>query len=83
VGKILFALLTAAIAWFLFKGFTKTSRTRDEDPRVKDPGRKDKAVEHMVKCGICGVYMPESESTHSDGRISCRDPKTCAHRRTP
>jgi hypothetical protein len=83
VGKLLFALLTAVIAWFLFKGFTKAPRTPDEDARVKDRGRKDNAVEHMVKCGICGVFMPESESAASDGRVSCRDPKTCAHRHTP
>jgi hypothetical protein len=84
VGKILFALLTAVIAWFLFKGLSKKSRSDSRDSRV-DKDKPDKnagknAVEHMVKCSVCGVFMPESESTNIDGKISCRDPKTCAHR---
>jgi hypothetical protein len=84
VGKILFALLTAVIAWFLFKGLSKKSRGDASDSRVEkdrlDKSTAKNAVEHMVKCGVCGVFMPESESTKIDGKISCRDPKTCAHR---
>jgi hypothetical protein len=80
VGKILFALLTAVIAWFLFKGLSKKSRGDASDSRVEKDGSAKNAVEHMVKCGVCGVFMPESESTKIDGKISCRDPKTCAHR---
>jgi hypothetical protein len=81
LGKILFALLTAVIAWFLFKGLSKQPRRTESDTRVKEKARAGKAVEHMVKCGVCGVFMPESESATIDGNIACRDPQSCAHRR--
>ncbi len=86
MGKILFALLTAVIAWVLFKGFTKTAPKGDDKkivrgssapPHPVDP----QASERMVKCAVCGVHMPESESALIAGKISCREPAQCAHRR--
>jgi hypothetical protein len=92
VGKIIFALLTAAIAWVLFKGLSKGLKK----PPRSDAGRRDaarsghdkaknlNAPERMVKCVRCGVFMPETESVivdGVDGQISCRDPNTCAHGR--
>jgi hypothetical protein len=102
VGKILFALLTAAIAWILFKGFTKNTAKDDAKKVVSrgntssnpstnsrgDGGSGDgdgdsdtQALERMVKCSVCGVHMPESESISSQGETSCREPSHCAHRR--
>ena len=90
MGKIIFALLTVAIAWILFKGLSKKSsggeqRARAANPKnseEKDTERKDlSAPEQMVKCVRCGVFMPEAESLVVDGRVSCRDPQACAHGR--
>jgi hypothetical protein len=90
VGKILFALLTAVIAWVLFKGFTKTATKGDDkkivrgsSPPPSPPPRPadSQALERMVKCAVCGVHMPESESALVAGKISCREPTQCAHRR--
>jgi hypothetical protein len=89
VGKVIFALLTALIAWFLFKGFTKGlgkgSPRADADrapdaPRASE-GEPRQLPEKMVKCATCGVFMPESESLVVDGKVGCKDPALCAHRR--
>lgn len=80
MGKILFVLLTAAIGWFLFKGFTK-KMPPPQDPSAADPGKGTaNTPERMVQCALCGVHMPESDSLTSEGRVSCREPARCAHR---
>jgi hypothetical protein len=85
VGKIIFALLTAAIAWVLFKGLTKKSSgevsRRDVPKPSADKAKNLNAPERMVKCVRCGVFMPETESVIVEGQISCRDPQACAHGR--
>jgi hypothetical protein len=81
VGKVIFALLTALIAWILFKGFTKkVSRTDEASEKPKSATDTPKLTERMVKCATCGVFMPESESVLMDGIVSCKDPAHCAHR---
>jgi hypothetical protein len=93
VGKIIFALLTAAIAWVLFKGLSKRpmkrppsdASRRDAAKSGDDKAKNLNAPERMVKCVRCGVFMPETESVIVDGvegQISCRDPQVCAHGRT-
>jgi len=70
VGKIIFVLLTAAIAWVLFKGLSKgltkrspSSESRRDAATSGDGKAKNlNAPERMVKCARCGVFMPETES---------------------
>ncbi len=85
MGKIIFALLTAAIAWVLFKGLTKKSSDdasrRDVPKPDGDKAKNLRAPERMVKCVRCGVFMPETESVTVEGQISCREPQVCAHGR--
>lgn len=82
MGKVIFALLTALIAWILFKGFTKKVSRSDEPGVGREPSTDTpKLAERMVKCATCGVFMPESESVMTDGVIGCKDPAHCAHRR--
>jgi hypothetical protein len=85
VGKIIFALLTAAIAWVLFKGLTKKppsdASRRDAAKSGDDKAKNLNAPERMVKCVRCGVFMPETESAIIDGQIGCRDPQACVHGR--
>ena len=74
MGKIVFLLIIAVVAWVLFKGLGK----KPAPPSVRD-GQAN-GVESMVKCGRCGVLMPESESMMLDGHVSCHDPAHCLHR---
>ncbi len=87
MGKLLFMLLIAAIAWVFFKKQQRPGRTAaDKSARTGNPSpsapadRAAASVERMVACGNCGVFMPESDSVVNDGKISCRDPAHCAHR---
>lgn len=85
MGKIIFALLTVAIAWILFKGLSKKSSGGGKRADVANSENKEaknlSAPEQMVKCVRCGVFMPEAESLIVDGKVSCRDPQTCVHGR--
>ena len=79
MGKIVFLLIIAVVAWVLFKGLGK----KPAQPSVRDRQTTDREInapEKMVKCGRCGVLMPESESMMLDGDISCHDPAHCLHR---
>jgi hypothetical protein len=91
VGKIIFALIIAAIAWVLFKGLTKKPPGGSNDanagnatkarPTKSSPGTPPNlnAPERMVKCVRCGVFMPETDSLIIDGKLSCLDPNACGH----
>jgi hypothetical protein len=79
MGKIVFLLLIAAIAWVLFKGLGKKS-SNGSAPGAKSATDKTGVAESMVKCHRCGVLMPESESMMLDGNVSCHDPAHCLHR---
>lgn len=89
MGKIIFMLLTAAIAWLLFKGLSKglTKKSpadvnrRETENSESGKSKNLNAPERMVKCARCGVFMPEAESVLIDGKMSCRDPQACAHGR--
>lgn len=85
MGKVIFAVLTAFIAWVLFKGLSKTSKRTDiesrDDVSPRPTENQASLPERMVKCATCGVFMPESESTTNDGVVSCRDPQLCVHRK--
>jgi uncharacterized protein len=77
MGKLLFLLLIAAVAWAFFK-----KQQRPDRPAAGKSGEAQPAaaVERMVACASCGVHMPESDSVLKDGKIGCRDPAHCAHR---
>lgn len=77
MGKALLVLLVAIAGWVLFKGLLKgAAARRDGNQAAKPP-----AAEKMIQCQRCGVFMPESESMSVDGKISCRQPEACLHRR--
>ncbi|MEP7155056.1 MAG: PP0621 family protein [Betaproteobacteria bacterium] len=74
MGKMLVFLIAAVIGWFLFKGIFQ----KPPAPRKPDSARD--VPEKMVRCDLCGVHMPESESKLVDGKCTCRVPDNCAHR---
>ena len=86
MGKLLFVLLIAAIAWAFFKKHQGSKRSSTDKPagsgKAASPteGSAASSSERMVACGACGVFMPESDSVLTSGKIGCRDPAQCAHR---
>ena len=61
MGRLLFFLLLALIVYLAIKALTRR-------PPAKAP-RKD--AEKMVHCDQCGLYLPESEAIHAQGRHYC------------
>jgi hypothetical protein len=77
MGKVLLALLLAIAAWLLLKA---AIRKNSGSPRMD--AARDKPVERILKCGRCGLFLPESETRSLDGEIACRDPQRCPRRET-
>lgn len=81
MGKIIFMALIAALAWVFFKKrAVEQSRPKDKVATDASSSVASAAIERMVACADCGVFMPESDSVLREGKISCRDPGHCAHR---
>ena len=76
MGKIIFWLILAVLAWWLIKRPSKAPPDGSAPSAKADTKGED---ERIVKCDTCGVFMPESDSMNLDGKISCRDPQHCAH----
>lgn len=76
MGKILLFLAVAVVGWLLFKRLFK--KPNADETREAPPNRP----EQMVKCDLCGVFMPESESAQLDGKRTCRTPQRCLHRQS-
>jgi hypothetical protein len=76
MGKILLFVAAGILAWLLFKGLgKKPGGTASRDASTSGP-------EKMVKCDLCGVFMPESESAQEDGKKTCLTPRQCTHRQS-
>ncbi len=76
MGKILLFVAVGILAWLLFKGLGKKLG------KGSKPDASSTGPEKMVKCDLCGVFMPESESAQIDGQKSCLTPKQCLHRQS-
>ena len=71
MGRILFWLLIAVLAWWFVKGVMK-SRTLDEPKPSQSVTGED-----MVACSRCGVNMPRSESREEGGKYFCLNNPQC------
>jgi len=70
LGRILFWLLLAALAWWFVKGVLKS--------RLNEPKRPESLeAEDMVACARCGVNMPRSEAREDGGKFYCLTPTQC------
>lgn len=71
MGRILFWLLIAVLAWWFVKGVMKSTA-------LKEPRRSEKLeAEDMVACARCGVNMPRSEAREEDGKFVCANNPQC------
>lgn len=80
MGKILLFVAAAVLVWLLFKGLGK--KPKDNITRADSPHGGQGDPEKMVKCDICGVFMPASESAQTDDKTTCRTPQQCLHRQS-
>ena len=64
MGKYLFLLLVVLlVGYWIAKRYRKRMGTRD--------GATPRANENMVRCALCGVHLPRSESLVTRGLYYC------------
>ncbi|TNC96790.1 MAG: hypothetical protein FD121_1031 [Gallionellaceae bacterium] len=68
MSRLLFLFVVIAVVYWLLKSYRKQSPKQDVPTA---------ASEDMVRCAQCGVHLPKSEATLSDGKHFCGE----AHRR--
>jgi uncharacterized protein len=71
LAKILLVLALVIVAYLLFRGFRRDAGMQDS-AKTSNP-RAAPAPEDMVRCSVCGVHLPRSESFASRGRFFCTD----------
>jgi len=74
MGRILFWLILAFLAWWFVKGVLRVTRDRDEIAKKQSTSLKG---EDMVACARCGVNMPRSEAREEDGKFFCLNNAQC------
>jgi uncharacterized protein len=66
MSRLIFIITLVAVVYWLLKSYSK-----------KPPKKTEAEVsEDMVRCSLCGVHLPKSESILSGGDFFCSD----AHR---
>lgn len=66
MSKLILLLILGLLAYLVFKGITRASRSNRKDAPPRSP-------ERMVVCAQCGVHLPESEALESEGRNFCSE----------
>ncbi len=74
MGKIVFWIVIAFVVLFALR---MVNVAKQKARRAKDGGRP-KAVESMVQCRNCGVFLPRPDATPTDGGYRCTDPRCLA-----
>jgi len=71
LAKFLLLIALAVVAYLLVRGFRRDAGIQDSAQRSS---RRDRSVpEDMVRCTVCGVHLPRSESFTSQGKFFCSD----------
>jgi len=71
LAKFLLLIALAIVVYLFFRGFRRDASIRDS-ARTSQP-RNRSTPEDMVRCGVCGVHLPRSESFTSSGKFFCSD----------
>ena len=76
MGKFLLLLLVFAIAYWLVKAYKR--KIKDAGGRSSTPA----STEDMVRCALCGVHLPRSESLMNDRMFYCSAEHRRAHQKS-
>ena len=71
MAKFLLLIALAIFAYLLVKGLRRDAGQQGSVPPSQS--RREAAPEDMVRCAICGVHLPRSESFTSRGKFFCSD----------
>jgi uncharacterized protein len=68
MAKFLLLIAVLIVVYLVFRALRGPVRGRQPNqPGVQQPGR----TEDMVRCRVCGVHLPRSESITSRGEFFC------------
>ena len=73
MGRILFWLILAFLAWWFVKGVLRATRDRE----IGKKESQSLEAEDMVACARCGVNLPKSEARSEGAQFFCRDNPRC------
>lgn len=74
MGRILFFIGLAIVAYFLFKSWQRKQLDQEGQPAVKAKQKGNlgrKTQEEILPCQHCGAYSPMSEGVMMQGRFYC------------
>jgi len=71
MGKIIFWIVVVFVVLFALR---MVNVAKQRARRAKDSA-KPKAVESMVQCRNCGVFLPRPDAMPADGGYRCADPR--------
>jgi len=71
LAKFLLLIALVIVVYLVFRGIRRVENQQQPPPppAPRDPGKP----EDMVRCAICGVPLPRSESFISRGKFFCSD----------
>jgi uncharacterized membrane protein YebE (DUF533 family) len=72
LGKFLLLAALAGFAWYVFKNWSRGAAKPDSSPRPgpKAPAARSVEAEDMVRCTVCGTYVP-AKSARACSRNDC------------
>jgi uncharacterized protein len=72
LAKFLLLIALIIVVYLLFRGFRRVESQQQPSPPPA-PQHSATAGEDMVRCTVCGVNLPRSESFISRGKFFCSD----------
>jgi uncharacterized protein len=75
VAKFLLLIAVFIIAYLVIQHSARRGKVGEQRPRP-GPGKSHSGTappENMVRCGVCGVHLPRSESLTSSGVYYCSE----------
>ena len=75
MGKLFFLIASGFVVYYLLRSSARRHGSQaPETPPAEDHGKTDASPggpEDMVRCTVCGVYQPRSESVVTQGQFFC------------
>ena len=73
MAKFLLVIALVIVVYLLVRGFRRVENQQQSAPPQSPPPHDPATGEDMVRCAVCGVHLPRSESFISRGKFFCTD----------
>jgi uncharacterized protein len=72
LAKFLLLIALVIVVYLIIRGSRRVEH-QQQPPRESPSQRSPTTGEDMVRCAVCGVHLPRSESFISRGKFFCSD----------